>query len=417
MYPFYLVIFTSVVGIRLTRHLEKERLIGRLECLVCYSVFISKLIMLVSQFNDITLAFFIYLFTVLFPHFFHLESEKLSKTLLIIYAVLFLVVSPITMIPTVSNLFYFSLLKYPDYLTNVGVFLVCWSAAVSALLIKKYPENIQLKRIFSAVTLIGFFTILMFPEFGIFNSFSRGENNSPVLIGMIIATLFCFNSRFLPVRLVYFALFSTCSSVLLIHSISLPFNWGYFTVFTLIFANFISLINLLYYNTRKSLEFVRYLFCTYIVLLPLSLFLVYLISKSAHPSLRLSNEYFRVIKNTLLGLYATSPILLSLLFNLKLNKFKYSSAKSSFDESFKFFPEIANGFTLLSFFTSIYFCYFILDSPEFIYYFLPAILILINQVQYFFSLFQPSSLPCVAIFLSSPLLPLIPLIFNKNTSD
>lgn len=376
VYPFYVVAFTSIVGIALTLHLEKNRFIKGYTTWICLSAFISKLILAISISRENVIASFILLLAILAPYYLH--SKSISKRTGIIYSVIYGILSFITSQPVGGTIMYVLLDRIPPPATLVGVFLLTWGLSCFGLSMFCFSENVMARRLSSTLALFGGLLLVVDPQLGLFATL--GSNTPILFIIALVITLLCSQSRYQGMRIFFIIAMSIICSIMLVDT-TLPTSITFYICFTLVFIPFFTILNWISFPSVWSDKALPIVYLLFLIMFMLTLFFGTMATKQFPP--RTTSEYMRQLRSALIGLYGGLNIFLSLIIKMKISKSSNTTnVKTPFDH--KWLAEIGNIATLLGYGVSCYFCLFSLGHPEFSLFLLSPILLLLSTDKYLF---------------------------------
>jgi len=398
VYPYYAVVFTSILGAGLTWHLEKHHYINHFTSWFCYSSFLSKLILGVAYLRVNTFAALALTLVVLAPYYCH---THLSVRTGLIYAA----ASGIIAFATTNLVGGALLVALVDGLptTNmmIAVFLLTWGVNCVALATIHFPDSVLARRLSSTVVIASLGMMMLDPHSGFFVSVG---NQTPVyLIIAVVLFLVCARSRYPAVRYFFVvAMGATCSALLV--QTTLPSAQSFYVLFALIFMSFFALINWLSFPSQNGIKMLPFVFIFFLALLPAALSLGSL-TVSGFPG-HVSNLYLRQLRSALIGLYGGLSILLALFIKTKVSG-GYQTAgghkratkmRPGAKTDSPWLAEMGNTSIILGYIVSIYFCTYSLDLASTAVFLLSPLLLLLNTDRYFFTWLREENryLPVVA---------------------
>ena len=384
IYPYYMVIYTSAIGIFISYHLFKNKFINHITLWICLSSFISKLILIFSFHRGSLTGCFLLILCILSPYFIHynlLIKNNFSDFKILYhgigYTILYSLITFIT-IESVGGTILFTIIgKIPTVAMIWGLYLLLFGLECFVFWFYIFPLQIIARRIFSSFILIGFGLLLLDSEFGVFISYGK---SSPLLfIFCVFITLICSQSRYHGVRLFYIISMSILCSILLVHT-TLPSFWIFYITFFILFLSYFSILNLLSFPSSNSSKIIPILYGFFL----LFFVIIFITSRFSIQSLslRVQGEYYRQLKSSLGGLCAGLSIFLSIIIKLKLSSsMNNENVKlKTPNDPMKWIPEICNISAIIAYCFSSYFCLFTLGHTESSLFLLAPILLLLVKV-------------------------------------
>lgn len=367
IYPFYMVLFTSVLGYYMTQHLEKLKLIDDKISWFCVSFLVAKIWATAAVSQIDVFASLLATLAVTAPHYLH---KKFTTKLFWMYFGMLGVVGFMTA-PFISSPVLTTFVEN-DIVPGgyaVGTFLLTWSLGSLAIIIRFLPNESLPRRLCIGIAILGLSFILVDPEYGVF--VSLGGATPWLLIGVLLVSLFCFRSRYAYVRLFYVVSMGFFCSGLILDN-ALTFDFTLLLTFAINYGLFVCLVNWLYIPSKTTQKYAPLVLGALLVMFVVTLGAGKLVTSAMNP--RAALFYMRQVRQTTLGSYTAMLIFLGLLYKLKAD---------STAEGRSLNAQMGNVCTLIGFALAEFFSEIVLRI-EFAPLFLGPIMLLLNKDGFLF---------------------------------